>query len=148
MDDEDYTKFIAFWANTGKQARALLIVYLGYLALGFRILGQVAHTLYVIADVVLRRGWRIILPWQFIYLIGGISDRIVHGLPLPDVASLAAAVVPVAGTVAIALITRFMEVRAGQANGPSIILSTIGQIFQNFNQSTTPDGAPRMVVPA
>lgn len=65
-----------------------------------------------------RRGWRPLIPWIMIFMVGAIAYRIAAGLPLPNVAEVLAVLAPLALNVALGQWTRSIEVRAGVANGP------------------------------
>lgn len=148
MDDEDYTKFIAFWANFGKRAQALWVAYLGYLSLGLVLLGKLALALYHIAAAFTRRGWRVVLPWVFLYAVAGLAYRMANGLPMPDVSAVVGVLAPLAGSTIVAQITRSIEVRQGINQGGSV-MDSIGGIFANvFSPGVNADGAPRPVARA
>lgn len=92
--------------------KALLAIYaeLKHLAgLAYREIKQVIGT-------VGRRGWRPLIPWIMIFMVGAIAYRIAMGLPLPNVAEVLAVLAPLAINVALGQWTRSIETRAGVAN--------------------------------
>lgn len=69
-----------------------------------------------LVGTVARRGWRVVLPWVFVYVCAGLGWRVVNGLPLGDVVALTGVLAPLAGTTVVAQVTRFMETVRGVAN--------------------------------
>lgn len=66
-----------------------------------------------------RRGWRPLIPWMLIALMGVIIWRIAMGLPLPQVPELATALVPLAGASGLMGWFRSREALQGVANSVS-----------------------------
>lgn len=118
------------------------LIILGAVAL------KLAHVLFVIGDTILRRGWRVVLPWIFIWLCAGLTYRITHGLPLPDVGTVVGALATLVVPVVVAIVSRSIDYRNGCANPSSVILTTINSIFNSFAPGPTIDGSPRPVAPA
>ena len=148
MDDQSYTEFLAFWGGVSVRANKVWTRVLGLVSLGLLLLWKLAQALYHVAAAFARRGWRVVLPWVFLYAVSGLAYRMAHGLPMPDVAAIVGVLAPLAGSTIVAQITRSIEVRSGVSQGGSV-MDTIGGIFSNvFAPGVNADGAPRPVAPA
>lgn len=148
MTDEDYEEFQAYWADASKHAAAVWKEITDYLCLGLLLLGKLVLALYHVAAAFTRRGWRVVLPWVFLYACVGLAYRMANGLPMPDVAAVIGVMGPLAGSTIVAQITRSIEVRSGVAQGGSV-MDSVGSIFRGvFPPGNTIDGAPRPMAPA
>lgn len=149
MEPEEFAAAVKkLWLGFCDHLYALASVLVQWLIVLGDVLLKIAHLLYVISDTMLRRGWRIVLPWIFIYLAAGLSYRAVNGLPMPDVGVVIGALGTIAVPVIVAIIGRSIDYRNGCANPSSVILSTINSIFASFAPGPTVDGSPRPMAPA
>lgn len=149
MEPEEFqAAVVKLWLSFCDHLYAFATVILHWLIIVSDVALKSGHVLYIVADTFLRRGWRIVLPWVFIYLIAGLSYRLVNGLQMPDAGVVLGAVGSIAVPVVVAIISRSIDYRNGCANTGSVILNTINSVFNTFAPGANVDGAPRPVAPA